>query len=362
MARRTVLTGRQRSALFSLPQREADLLRHYTLSDEDLLHIGVPSPATSSASRCKLCVLRYPGRLLAPGAVRDPARASGGAYAACTDSGPSRGAARELVEQLREEAPQAQSNEDLVRRFIEACRRTRTHPAGHDDDRSGSAPMRSSTRNAGSRPASPSGGRPAFGATSPGGSTGESGTRAQNASRILLPLRTAGRKKASNRPKFLRAVDGEVAGLDLVAYDVAYDGRAPQCIASSRDEARDATGRWRIAPYRRFGVRSRRNAATFRRCRDGSNLAEAGPAHPHVRKNSAKGNPSSFLAELDFPKMARDPFTDGAGATSRGPPGVCREWRCRRAEGLAPLPPPRRSSSPPGRSGHWRTSQRGPSH
>ena len=32
MARRTVLTGRQRSALFSLPQHEADQLRHYTLS------------------------------------------------------------------------------------------------------------------------------------------------------------------------------------------------------------------------------------------------------------------------------------------------------------------------------------------
>ena len=54
--------------------------------------------------------------------------------AACTDSGPSRVApARELVEQLRE---------------------------------GGSAPMRSSTRNAGSRPASPSGCRPGCGATS----------------------------------------------------------------------------------------------------------------------------------------------------------------------------------------------------
>ena len=41
MARRTVLTSRQRSALFALPQREADLLRHYTLSDEDLQNIGV---------------------------------------------------------------------------------------------------------------------------------------------------------------------------------------------------------------------------------------------------------------------------------------------------------------------------------
>ena len=40
MARRTVLTGRQRSALFSLPQHEADLLRHYTLSDEDLQNMG----------------------------------------------------------------------------------------------------------------------------------------------------------------------------------------------------------------------------------------------------------------------------------------------------------------------------------
>ena len=36
------------------------------------------------------------------------------------------GAARELGDRLREEAPRAQSNEDLVRRFVEACRRTRT--------------------------------------------------------------------------------------------------------------------------------------------------------------------------------------------------------------------------------------------
>ena len=36
------------------------------------------------------------------------------------------GAARELVERLRDEAEQAQSNEDLVRRFVEACRDTRT--------------------------------------------------------------------------------------------------------------------------------------------------------------------------------------------------------------------------------------------
>ena len=57
------------------------------------------------------------------GAVRDPNEH----LAACTGSGPSRvSAARELVERLREEAFQAQSNEDLVRQFVEACRRTRT--------------------------------------------------------------------------------------------------------------------------------------------------------------------------------------------------------------------------------------------
>ena len=39
MARRPVLTSWQRSALFSLPPREADLRRHDTLSDDDL-HIG----------------------------------------------------------------------------------------------------------------------------------------------------------------------------------------------------------------------------------------------------------------------------------------------------------------------------------
>ena len=34
------------------------------------------------------------------------------------------GSARELADRLREEAEQAQSNEDLVRRLVEACRGT----------------------------------------------------------------------------------------------------------------------------------------------------------------------------------------------------------------------------------------------
>ena len=52
MARRTVLTSRQRSALFALPQREADLLRHYTLSDEDRVVCGRGRDPTLSVSRC----------------------------------------------------------------------------------------------------------------------------------------------------------------------------------------------------------------------------------------------------------------------------------------------------------------------
>jgi len=39
MAHRTILTDRQRSSLFDLPQQETALLKHYTLSDEDLEHI-----------------------------------------------------------------------------------------------------------------------------------------------------------------------------------------------------------------------------------------------------------------------------------------------------------------------------------
>ena len=67
MARRTVRTSRQRSALFSLPQRDADLLRHYTLSEEDLQNIGARRrPRNKLGFALQLCVLRYPGRLLAP--------------------------------------------------------------------------------------------------------------------------------------------------------------------------------------------------------------------------------------------------------------------------------------------------------
>lgn len=66
--------GRQWSALFSLPQHEADLLRHYTLSDEDLQHIEARRrPRNKLGFAPQLCVLRYPGRLLVPGEFIPPA-------------------------------------------------------------------------------------------------------------------------------------------------------------------------------------------------------------------------------------------------------------------------------------------------
>ena len=39
MAHRTVLTARQRAALFDLATDQASLLKHYTLSDDDIRHI-----------------------------------------------------------------------------------------------------------------------------------------------------------------------------------------------------------------------------------------------------------------------------------------------------------------------------------
>ena len=148
-------------------------------------------PSNKLGFALQLCVLRYPGRLLAPGefvppavvdfigrqldldgdeladyAVRSETRHEHLAelrrlYGFRSFAG---GAAHELGDRLREEAPRAQSNEDLVRRFVEACRHTRTIlPATTTIE---SAPTRWSTRNAGSKPASPSGFRPGFGATS----------------------------------------------------------------------------------------------------------------------------------------------------------------------------------------------------
>lgn len=39
MPRRSILTARQRAAMIDLPEDEASILYHYTLSDADLEHI-----------------------------------------------------------------------------------------------------------------------------------------------------------------------------------------------------------------------------------------------------------------------------------------------------------------------------------
>lgn len=68
MPRRVTLTDRQKDALLRLPTSQTDLLKHYTLSDEDLGHIRLRRRAHNRFGfALQLCVLRYPGRVLAPG-------------------------------------------------------------------------------------------------------------------------------------------------------------------------------------------------------------------------------------------------------------------------------------------------------
>ncbi|HGO5568187.1 TPA: Tn3 family transposase, partial [Klebsiella pneumoniae] len=125
-----------------------------TLSDEDLGHIRLRRRAHNRFGfALQLCVLRYPGRVLAPGelipaeviefigaqlglgaddlvdyAAREETRHEHlaelrGLYGFRTFSG--RGAS-ELKEWLFREAEMAVSNEDIARRFVAECRRTRT--------------------------------------------------------------------------------------------------------------------------------------------------------------------------------------------------------------------------------------------
>ncbi|AXJ97465.1 Tn3 family transposase [Sphingomonas sp. FARSPH] len=154
MPRRVTLTDRQREALFHLPVDQGELLRHYTLSDEDLGHIRQRRRAHNRFGfALQLCVLRYPGRVLAPGElipaqVSDFIAAQLGLtsddlllYAAREEtrhehladlrriygyrSFSGRGA-RDLREWIAREAEAATSNEDLAGRFVAECRRTRT--------------------------------------------------------------------------------------------------------------------------------------------------------------------------------------------------------------------------------------------
>ena len=73
MPRRTILTERQREALFELPSDETSLICHYILSDDDLRHIRQRRRDRNRLGfALQLCAFRYPGRLLQPGELIPP--------------------------------------------------------------------------------------------------------------------------------------------------------------------------------------------------------------------------------------------------------------------------------------------------
>ena len=154
MAHRTIMTARQRAALFDLATDEASILFHYTLSDDDLEHINERRrPENRFGFALQLCALRHPGRLLSAGEViPEPIVRFIGVqlgmtgdellpYAARRQTRQqhlhalrqlygfkmfSGRRARELKARLSCEAEVATSNHDLARRLVEECRRTQT--------------------------------------------------------------------------------------------------------------------------------------------------------------------------------------------------------------------------------------------
>ena len=151
MPRRSIWSARQRAALFDLSTDEAFLLRHYTLSDDDIEHIRVRRGGHNRLGfALQLCAFRYPGRLLVAGeaiplnvlriiaaqlgmraedpggyAVREETRREHLAeirriYGYRMFSGR---CARDLKVWLENEAEAARSNEGLARRFVEECQR-----------------------------------------------------------------------------------------------------------------------------------------------------------------------------------------------------------------------------------------------
>ncbi len=153
MARRAVLTARQRETLFALPSDEATLLKHYVLSEADLVHVHRRRrPRNRLGFALQLCAFRYPGRLLQPGElIPEPVLAFVGAqlgiaadvlldYAARSETHyehsaalqrlygyrPFEGSARARVRDwLIDAAEAARSNEALAAAMLEELRRHR---------------------------------------------------------------------------------------------------------------------------------------------------------------------------------------------------------------------------------------------
>ena len=131
MPRRSIWSARQRAALFDLPMDEAALLRHYTLSDDDIEQIRVRRGWHNRLGfALQLCAFRYPGRILAVGEAipLDVLRfivAQVGMRAEDLDGYRmfTGRCARELKVWLENEAEATRSNEGLARQFVEECRR-----------------------------------------------------------------------------------------------------------------------------------------------------------------------------------------------------------------------------------------------
>jgi TnpA family transposase len=154
MAHRTILTERQRAALFDLPVTHAALLRHYILADDDIEHIHARRrPHNRLGFALQLCIFRYPGRLLnaedvIPAAVIKFIAAQLGMHASDLEGYAIREetrrdhlielraiygykmftgrGARDLKVWLGTVAEAAFSNEDMAQRFVAECRRTQT--------------------------------------------------------------------------------------------------------------------------------------------------------------------------------------------------------------------------------------------
>ena len=151
MARRKILTARQRAALFDLPTDEALRLTHCILDDDDVDFIQARRhPGNRMGFALQLCALRFPGRLLKPGEVipeevslfiaaqlglkpddliryasRDETRREHLAalrkiYGYRMFTGKH---AHVVKIWLAEQAEASRSSEDLVRRLVEECRR-----------------------------------------------------------------------------------------------------------------------------------------------------------------------------------------------------------------------------------------------
>ena len=134
--------------------------------------------------------------------------------------------------------------------------------------------------------------------------------RAQNVSRTCSHC-VFGRKNASNRPKFLRAVDGEVAGLDLVTH------LEEQCAFPA--SAVGHTPLWRMSGYSAAGAKSTgasgRQAAASRRAVCRGDLRQTARAGAQPGSGSASGSrPGGRLPR----RASIGSCTSGSGSISSG--------------------------------------------